>query len=101
MKTKKIGIELIHFTEADVWYQYTHQCIFEDILTAHTFVLSRLKIEKEETEIIFEQLDMKEYLRYGEIIYYGCRVVRKVKSTKIDWLKNFKKLHKGNYTDPD
>ena len=91
MKTRKLGIELIHHTEANVWYQYISQCTFYDQFNANKFQLTRLEIKKDETEILFEQLEMKEYMRYNDIIYYGCPVIRKVKSASEEYLKYLKK----------
>lgn len=92
MKTRKIGIELIHHTKENIWYQYTSQCTFWDISTANKFDLTRLQITEAETEILFEQLDMKQYLKHEDIIYYGCPVVRKVKRTLPRYIEILKKL---------
>jgi len=92
MKTRKIGVELIHHTKQDIWYQYISQCTFWDRATAHKFDLTRLEIKEVETEILFEQLDLREYYRYEDIIYYGCPVVRKVKNTLPKYIEYLKKL---------
>ena len=92
MKTSKIGVELVHHTKSDVWYQYVHQCTFSDRFTAHEFQLTRLAITKKETEIVFEKLKLEEYMRHEDIIYYACPVVRKVKSTTYEYLKHLKKV---------
>jgi hypothetical protein len=95
MKSRKLGIELIHHTEADVWYQYISQCTFYDQFNANKFQLTRLEIKQAETEILFEQLDMKEYMRNDDIIYYGCPVIRKVKSASEEYLRHLKKQNEN------
>ena len=98
MKIRKLGIELIHHTDSNSWYQYVYQCTFYDKFNADKFQLTRLAIKEEETEILFEQLEIQEYMRCDHIIFYGCPVIRKVKSALEEYIKHINKQNEKLHT---
>ena len=91
MTINKIGISIIHHKKSDTWYQIVSQCTFYSKNHAAIYDLTRLEIKEAETEILFEKLHMKEYLTFGDIVYYGCKNIRKVKNIEKQLLDNLKK----------